>query len=101
MEALSLVSIGLRNDGYMKLSSFVKDSRSLKYLIIGGERIRHLSIVNALSDAVMDHPSLDNIALFKCGLSNDADILETILAGCHRSGGCCSVLVNPKWISSY
>ena len=66
----------------MKLSSFVKDSRSLKYLIIGGERIRHLSIVNSLSDAVMDHPSLDNIALFKCGLSNDADILETILAGC-------------------
>ena len=69
------------NEGLLRLTSFIKNSTSIKTIVLGRERIRDLSIANSLSDVVKDHPTLEMIALVGCGLSDDANILRKVLEG--------------------
>jgi len=81
--SILLHDVQLGNEGLLRLTSFIKDNTTIKTLSIGGERIYDLSIANSLSGAVKDHPSLNVLFFFKCGLNN-AEILRRLLEGCTK-----------------
>ena len=80
---LALIDVNLRSDEFLRLSSFLRDSTSINRFVIGGDAI-DLSIATSLSDTIKDHPSLEGVGFYKCGLNN-VPVLETILQGCTRS----------------
>ena len=80
---LTLFSTGLGNEGFQRLSSFVKGSTSLKDLALGVNIVDNMSVADSISNAVHNHPSLEQIVFFKCGLNN-TEILGKILDGCDK-----------------
>ena len=79
---ISLVDVGLGNDGLLCLISFLKDNMHLQILGIGGEII-DLSVAASFSEAMLNHPTLNQLMLGKCGLNNVAS-LKKILEGSKR-----------------
>ena len=67
----------------MILSSFIKDSKRMKNFCISGAATFNLSAASLLSDAIMDHPSLERIGFIRCGL--DANIIRKVLEGVTRA----------------
>ena len=83
IEELRFSATQLGNDGFLKLSSFLKDNTSLKHLLIGGDdKLDDISVANSLSDAVKGHPTLDSLVFARLDLNND--ILGSVLKGCGR-----------------
>jgi len=80
---LTLFYTGLGNEGFQSLSSFVKGSTSLKDLAFGVDIIDDMSVADSISNAVHNHPSLEQIVFFNCGLNN-TEILGKILDGCGK-----------------
>jgi len=83
LEEFATVSVGLGRDGFLKLSSFIRENTSLKNLTIGGDLIDDLSVATSISCAIENHPTLELLILAACGLNN-AGILGNILEGCKR-----------------
>jgi len=83
LEEFATVSVGLGRDGFLKLSSFIRENTSLKNLTIGGDLIDDLSVASSISYAIENHPTLELLILAACGLNN-AGILGNILEGCKR-----------------
>jgi len=81
---LNLIQIDLGNDGYLRLSTFLRENSSLKCLIFGMEEIHDVSVASSFSDAVMHHPTLELLYFTQCGLGNNVNILPRILEGCKR-----------------
>ena len=81
LEEFGISSVGLGTDEFVKLSSFIKDSTSIKTLCIGGDTINDMSVASSLSDAVKGHPTFQTLVLVKSGLNN-AHILGKVLEGC-------------------
>jgi hypothetical protein len=79
---LTLFITELGNDGFLRLSSFLRDNTSLVYLFLGGDTITDMSVARAFSDAINNHPHLIMLLFLDSSLSNDSDILEKILDGC-------------------
>jgi len=80
LNCLGLCVTRIGNDGFNQLSSFLKENTSLKYLTISGDRINDLSVASSLSDALSNHPSLEQIGLVQC--LGYTDILGKLLEGC-------------------
>lgn len=74
---LILGKVALGRDGHQRLSSFLKDNRGLKSLVLGNDVI-DVSIANSLSNAVKDHPTLNVFGLVHYGLNN-IPILKKLL----------------------
>jgi len=80
LEEFGIASVGVGEDGFLKLTSFIKDNSSIKTLCIGGDTINDTA-ADSLSHAVKGHPTLEALVLVKSGL-NDANILGKVLEGC-------------------
>ena len=78
---LSLGSVALGSDGFLKLSSFIKQNTSLVKLFLGGDILDDMSVASSFSDALKNHPNVGLLAFDGCGLSNP-EIIEKILEGC-------------------
>jgi len=79
---LSLGDNALGNEGFLRLTSFLKQNTSLIKLFLGRDTIDDMSIASSFSDALKIHPNLKGFLTFVgCGLSNP-EILEKILEGC-------------------
>jgi len=80
-----LCNVGLGNDGFQHLSSFVKGSTSIRYLALGGEEVHDLTVAESLSNALHSHSSLEHAGFIDCfGNATDAIVLEKILESCGR-----------------
>ena len=77
-----LCNVGLDNDGFLRLSSFVKGSTSIRYLALGGEEVHDLTVAESLSNALHSHSSLENAGFIDCFGNTTAIVLEKILEGC-------------------
>jgi hypothetical protein len=81
---LNLIQIDLGNDGYLSVSSFLRENSSLKCLIFGMEEIHDVTVASSFSDAVMTHPNLELLLFIDCRFGNNISILPRILEGCNR-----------------
>ena len=84
LETLTLFTTELGNDGFLRLSTFLRQNTSLVFLNLGGDTITDMSVANTFSDAIKNHSNLHMIMLLDCSLSNGTDILRIILEGCTR-----------------
>ena len=85
LKTLTFYDVELGNDGFLKLSSFLRENTSVKKLCIGGDLIDDTSVASSLSDAIKNHPNLEILVLVKCfPFEHATDILEKILEGCSR-----------------
>jgi len=78
---LRLIGTGLVGGGFQCLSSFLEKNSSLTSLGIGADRLDDLSVAGALSDAIKNHPTLEDLFIARC-IGHNASILEKILQGC-------------------
>jgi len=78
---LTLSRNGLGSEGFIQLSSFLNGNTRLQKLVVINNVIDDLSVAGSLSNALLNHVTLKNLALSKCGLNN-IPILEEILEGC-------------------
>jgi len=81
LNELRLSDSRLGNEGYQRLSTFLKDNRSLKYLIIGWDTMDESSVASSFSEAIYKHPTLELLIFYQCGFKS---FLGTILEGCKR-----------------
>ena len=81
---LNLFQIDLGNDGYLRLSTFLRENSSLKCLIFGMEEIHDVTVASSFSGAIMNHPNLEILLFIECGIGNNISILPRILEGCNR-----------------
>ena len=82
LNSLSLANVSLGSDGYRCLSTFLEENTSLKQLIVADDAI-DMSVAIPFSDAVRDHPTLENLGLINCGINNRT-ILGKLLEGCTK-----------------
>lgn len=83
LKTLTFYDVELGNDGFLKLSSFLKENTTLKTLAVGVDNLDDVSVATSLSNALKNHPTLDTLLCAACGLNN-VDILEKILKRCTR-----------------
>jgi len=84
LSSLTLYRTGLRNEGFRRLSSFLKKNTSIKQLDFFGDTIDVMSVATSFSDAVKNHPTLEQIGFTGIrGLKNNI-ILRKVLEGCSR-----------------
>jgi Ran GTPase-activating protein (RanGAP) involved in mRNA processing and transport len=76
---LALVNNKLDREGYLSLSAFLKKNSSpLKTLQLEGNPIYDVACAQCLSEAVISHPSLDELKVEDCGLGRNTEILSAI-----------------------
>ena len=80
LKTLQLLGVNMGNKGLLRLAAFLGDHSSLSDFALGWDTIDE-SVATPLSDAVKNHPTLDQIGFAKCGLDNVA-VLKIILEGC-------------------
>jgi len=78
---LTLYRNDLGNEGYQRLVAFLEGNTTLQKLTIVENVIDDLPVASSLSNALLNHATLKNLVLSKCGLNN-IPILEEILKGC-------------------
>ena len=79
---LSFNVVKFRDEGFLRLSSFLKTNTSLKCIGIGRDKIDDMSVATSFSDAIKNHPTLESISLEK--LEMNKNILGKVLEGCCR-----------------
>jgi hypothetical protein len=82
LKTLTFYNVELGNDGFLKLSSFLKENTTLKELAVGTDHLDNTSVASALSDAIKNHPTLEQLFISELDLSNI--ILRKVLEGCTR-----------------
>lgn len=82
LKTLTFYNVKLGNDGFLKLSSFLKENTTLKDLAVGTDHLDNTSVASALSDAIKNHPTLEQ--MFISGLDSSNIILGKVLEGCTR-----------------
>lgn len=75
---LALVNNKLDREGYLSLSAFLKKNSPLKTLQLEGNPIYDVACAQCLSEAVISHPSLDELKVDDCGLGRNIEILSAI-----------------------
>ena len=80
---LSLLKVGLENDGLQRLSTFLNGNTCLRKVHFSGGIINYndLSVVSSFSEALKNHPTLESISL--CMKFNNIN-LQKVLEGCIR-----------------
>ena len=84
LDELSLVDVGLSNAGMLRLSSFLRENRTIWNLIIGVNGVDDLSVASSLSDAISNHPKLLSLSAGRCGSNIMSGIVPKILNGCGK-----------------
>jgi len=84
LDELSLVDVGLSNEGMLRLSSFLRENRTIWNLIIGVNGVDDLSVASSLSDAISNHPKLSSLSAGRCGSNIMSGIVPKILNGCGK-----------------
>jgi len=79
---LSLYFASLGNEGFLRLSSFLQNNTSLRFLFLGCDKIDDISVVTSFSDAMKNHPNLESISFGRMEFSNI--ILGKFIEGCCR-----------------
>lgn len=81
LKQLGLYATEIGSEGLLLLSTYLKENSSLKCVVIGGDAIDDLSVATSLSDAVKNHPTLEQVSFINCALTS-TDILGKLLEGC-------------------
>ena len=84
LDCLYLCTMGLENDGFQLLSSFIKHNSSVTRLVLEGNKFDDVPTAATFSNAVKDHPNLEMLSFYNCSLSSNIDFLRKILEGCKR-----------------
>ena len=86
MTTLHLISTNIGSDIFHHLSTFLQVNTTLTKLDIGGgDGIPDVSVASSLSDAIHNHPTLEELEFVCCDLlSGNTNILRRILEGCTK-----------------
>ena len=84
LSSLMLYVLNLGNEGFLRLSSFLKKNTRIKQLEFFGDTLDDVSVATSFSDAVKNHPALEHFGFARIlGLKNNI-ILGKVLEGCSR-----------------
>jgi len=84
LKKLGFKCTDLGNDGWQRLISVLKRNSSLHELYINGDNIDDVSFTSIFSEALKEHPTLEQLIYYNGGLNNNATALRVILEGCTR-----------------
>ena len=94
---LTLFGCGLGDEGFQCLSFFLGNNSSVKSLGVGADQIDNWLVARALSGAIKDHPSLEEIFVANC-VGHNTRNLSTILLGCTTKK---RLIITMEYFSAY
>jgi len=81
---LGLCKCSIDHNGLLLLSKYLSKNRTLKRLLLNENVIEDVDVARALSLAVKDHPTMEELCVSHCELGTNVDVLPEILGGCNR-----------------
>jgi len=81
---IGLCQCSIDHNGLLLLSKYLSCNHTLKRLLLNQNHVDDIDVANALSSAIKNHPTMEELCISRCGVGNNVDVLTAILGGCNK-----------------